>query len=92
MKPEGKKRARPAKAAAKKPVAKKAAAKVAVKKAPTRRPAKARRSYEPSDDEIRIRAYFIAEQRSRLLLAGDPSQDWLDARQQLIEESGKRGA
>ena len=41
---------------------------------------------EPSDDEIRLRAYFIAERRTQLCLEGDSTHDWLEARRQLIEE------
>jgi hypothetical protein len=90
---EPKKRARSAKAAPKKPAAKKASAKTGAKKTATRKTA-ARKSkgYEPSDDDIRIRAYFLAERRVQLSLAGDPAQDWIDARQQLIDESGERHA
>lgn len=43
-------------------------------------------AYEPSDEEIRIRAYFIAERRMRLSLSGDSAHDWIEARRQLIEE------
>jgi hypothetical protein len=43
---------------------------------------------EPSDEEIRIRAYFIAERRIQLSLAGDSAHDWVEARRQLIEEAG----
>jgi hypothetical protein len=41
----------------------------------------------PSDEEIRIRAYFIAERRHRLSLAGDSAHDWIEAKRQLIEEA-----
>ena len=44
---------------------------------------------EPTDEEIRIRAYFIAERRHRLSLPGDSNLDWIEARRQLIEESRK---
>jgi len=44
--------------------------------------------YEPSDEEIRLRAYFIAERRIQLSLAGDSAHDWIEARRQLIEEAG----
>lgn len=43
---------------------------------------------EPSDEEIRIRAYFIAERRIQLSLQGDSTHDWIEARRQLIEEAG----
>jgi len=44
--------------------------------------------HEPSDEEIRLRAYFIAERRIQLSLAGDSAHDWIEARRQLIEEAG----
>jgi hypothetical protein len=43
----------------------------------------------PTDDEIRIRAYFLAERRHQLLLPGDSAHDWIEARRQLIEEAGR---
>ena len=43
---------------------------------------------EPSDEEIRIRAYFIAERRLQLKLQGDSAHDWIEAKRQLIEEAG----
>ena len=42
---------------------------------------------EPSDDEIRLRAYFLAERRHQLSLPGDSAHDWIEARRQLIEEA-----
>jgi hypothetical protein len=42
---------------------------------------------EPSDEEIRLRAYFIAERRIQLALPGDSAHDWIEARRQLIEEA-----
>jgi hypothetical protein len=47
--------------------------------------------YEPSDDEIRVRAYFISERRIQLSLQGDSDRDWIEARRQLVEEA-KRAA
>ncbi|MBA3962297.1 MAG: DUF2934 domain-containing protein [Chthoniobacterales bacterium] len=38
-----------------------------------------------SDNDIRLRAYFIAEKR-----AGDTASDWLEARRQLLAESAAR--
>jgi hypothetical protein len=78
-----KKRTKSTKTAAKKPAAKKTTARKSTKKS---------KSYEPSDEDIRIRAYFIAERRAQQSLDGDPARDWLDARQQLINEAGGRGA
>jgi hypothetical protein len=45
-------------------------------------------SPEPSDEQIRLRAYFIAERRIQLSLAGDSAHDWIEAKRQLIEEAG----
>ena len=42
-----------------------------------------------SDEDIRIRAYFISEQRRLRGIAGDSAHDWLEARRQLQEEAGK---
>jgi hypothetical protein len=47
----------------------------------------ASRPVEPTDDEIRIRAYFLAERRHQLSLPGDSAHDWIEARRQLIEEA-----
>jgi hypothetical protein len=44
---------------------------------------------EPSDDQIRLRAYFIAERRIQLSLEGDSARDWLEAKRQLLEEAGR---
>ena len=44
----------------------------------------------PTDEEIRIRAYFIAERRHRLELVGDADTDWLEAKRQLLSELGPR--
>jgi len=48
------------------------------------------RTAEPSDEEIRLRAYFISERRHRLALAGNASSDWLEAKRQLLSETGPR--
>ena len=84
--PEPKKKARPATAPTKK---KKPAA---AKKSPVKQPATsiaqpaASRPAEPTDDEIRLRAYFLAERRHQLALPGDSNHDWIEARRQLLEE------
>jgi hypothetical protein len=44
---------------------------------------------EPTDEQIRLRAYFISERRHRLRLPGDASSDWLEAKRQLLSESGQ---
>ncbi len=80
------------KASGKKASGKKAAAKKsAAKKAPSRsaaKPAKpaATPAAEPTDEQVRIRAYFIAERRSRMALAGDSNNDWIQAREELMAE------
>jgi hypothetical protein len=68
--------------------------KTAAKKSTRRRKqatAKSRANSEhsaPSDEQIRLRAYFIAEKRAQLSLPGDIHSDWLEARRQLFEEAG----
>lgn len=67
------------------------------KTAPKKKPASAskppgrakasRDAAEPSDEEIRIRAYFIAERRLQLSLQGDSAHDWIEAKRQLVEEA-----
>lgn len=68
------------------------------KTAPKRKPASASKppgrakasrdvAAEPSDEEIRIRAYFIAERRLQLSLQGDSAHDWIEAKRQLVEEA-----
>ena len=42
----------------------------------------------PSDEQIRTRAYFIAERRAQLSIKGDHHSDWLEAKRQLFEEAG----
>jgi hypothetical protein len=67
----------------------------AARKPSTRKPATsatkpaASRPVEPTDDEIRIRAYFLAERRLQRSLPGDSAHDWIEARRQLIEEAGR---
>lgn len=45
---------------------------------------------EPSDEAIRLRAYFISERRRRFALPGDAESDWLEAKRQLFSEAGRR--
>lgn len=42
-----------------------------------------------SDEEIRLRAYFISERRHRSGVPGDSTRDWLEARRQLQKEAKK---
>ena len=67
----------------------------AAPKSPARNPSKkvatakkppAKKAGEPSDDEVRIRAYFIAERRVQFSLGGDPANDWIQAREELLTE------
>jgi len=48
------------------------------------------RTASTSDQEIRLRAYFISQRRRRFGLPGDASSDWLEAKRQLLSESGPR--
>lgn len=81
------KKATASKTAGKKTAAKKTGAKKAARKSSTKSPsARARQEIEPSDEDIRMRAYFIAERRMQLSLEGDPNNDWIQARQELIAE------
>ena len=60
------------------------------KKATTRKtPATKEEKSRVSDEAIRIRAYFISEQRERVGIAGDASSDWIEARLQLLAELGE---
>jgi hypothetical protein len=71
-----------AKPAAKKPTS--------PRKATTRRtPATKKEKSRVSDEAIRIRAYFISEQRERLAIPGDANSDWIEARRQLLAELGE---
>ena len=49
-------------------------------------PPEAARLTEPSDEEIRLRAYFISEHRRRFALPGDADSDWREAKQQLLSK------
>jgi hypothetical protein len=80
-----------ARSASDKPKAKKPAAKKTAAPAPrgaSKRVSSAPALREPTDEEIRIRAYFLAERRIQLSLPGDSAHDWIEARRQLIEEAG----
>jgi hypothetical protein len=45
---------------------------------------------DPSDEAVRLRAYFISERRRRFALPGDAESDWLEARRQLLSETDRR--
>lgn len=66
--------------------AKKAPAKKGIKRSKTTAPT----GLLPTEEEIRIRAYFISERRHRLALPGDATSDWEEARRQLLSELGPR--
>jgi hypothetical protein len=71
-----------------KPVARKAGS--PRKKATTRKtPATKKEKSRVTDEAIRIRAYFIAEQRERIGIPGDANSDWIEARRQLLAELGE---
>jgi hypothetical protein len=53
-------------------------------------PAEAGSIGDPSDDAIRLRAYLISERRRRFALPGDAESDWLEAKRQLLSETGPR--
>ena len=59
-------------------------------KAKVSMPAEAGPAAEPSDEAIRTRAYFISERRRRFALPGDADSDWLEAKRQLLFETGPR--
>jgi len=68
-----------------KPAAKKASS--PRKKTASRKKSGTQKAAPPiSDEAIRTRAYFIAEQRERMSLPGDADSDWLEARRQLLTE------
>ena len=74
---------------ARKVAAKKAGAKTAAKSSPaTKAAAPAVKASEPTDAEISLRAYFLAEKRLQQHLPGDQAHDWLEARRQLRAEAG----
>jgi Protein of unknown function (DUF2934) len=77
-----KKKSRAAVASAKKKKSETPKKPAAKKAAPASKPA-----IEPTDEQIRLRAYFLAELRHKLSLPGDSNHDWIEARRQLIEEA-----
>ena len=44
-------------------------------------------AFDPTDEQIQTRAYFISERRRRFALAGDANSDWLEAKRQLLSET-----
>ena len=47
-------------------------------------------AFDPTDEQIQTRAYFISERRRRFDLPGDANSDWLEAKRQLLSEVGPR--
>ena len=43
-----------------------------------------------TNDDVALRAYFIAEKRHKLGLPGDAHHDWIEAEKQLLAESRKK--
>ena len=41
----------------------------------------------PSEEAVRLQAYFISERRRRFALPGDAESDWLEAKRQLLAEA-----
>jgi len=46
--------------------------------------------FDPTDEQIQMRAYFISERRRRFDLPGDANSDWLEAKRQLLSEISPR--
>jgi len=44
-------------------------------------------AFDPTDEQISMRAYFISERRRRFDLPGDANSDWLEAKRQLLAET-----
>ena len=44
-------------------------------------------AFDPTDEQIQMRAYFISERRRRFDLPGDANTDWLEAKRQLLSET-----
>jgi hypothetical protein len=43
--------------------------------------------FDPTNEQISMRAYFISERRRRFALPGDANSDWLEAKRQLLAET-----
>jgi len=43
--------------------------------------------FDPAEEQIQNRAYFISERRRRFALPGDANSDWLEAKRQLLSET-----
>ncbi len=82
---------RPAKSAAKTRGAKSksTAGAKGVRKQPPKPKVTSPMAAEPTDSEIQLRAYFLAEKRLQHGLPGDSAHDWLEAKRQLLEEAAQ---
>ncbi|MDX2080124.1 MAG: DUF2934 domain-containing protein [Terrimicrobiaceae bacterium] len=83
----------PAPAATEKPAPKAKAAKPKAAAKPRTAPKKKPAPVEMviSNDDIALRAYYIAERRQRLGWPGDSTSDWIEAERQLRAEALKKG-
>ncbi len=61
----------------------------AARKPQARRTAKKGDDSSVTDDQIRLRAYFISEWRTQNGVAGDSAHDWLEAVRQLQAEAAR---
>ena len=43
-------------------------------------------AFDPTVEQIQMRAYFISERRRRFDLPGDANSDWIEAKRQLLSE------
>ena len=64
----------------------KSAKKAAVEKIEAESAPVATKSFDPTNEQIQMRAYFISERRRRFDLPGDANSDWLEAKRQLLAE------
>ena len=61
--------------------------KVAIEKAEVKPASVPVTAFDPTDEQIQMRAYFISERRRRFDLPGDANTDWLEAKRQLLTET-----
>ena len=70
---------------------KKTAPTATVKKPASKKPAApTKKAAAYTQDDVALRAYFIAEKRQRLGLHGDSHSDWIEAERQLAAENGAK--
>jgi len=61
--------------------------KVEIENVETEAPPVPATAFDPTDEQIQMRAYFISERRRRFDLPGDANTDWLEAKRQLLAET-----